>query len=63
MGCFPDPVGKEPFLDIRCRECGHKVRWSNAKAVRLLGYHTGPVHAAMMLKCSKCDVKGKVEFR
>lgn len=62
MGCFPDQLGKEPFLHIRCQGCGHTAKWSNKKAVRLLGYSTGPVHARMMLKCSKCDLAGRVDF-
>lgn len=57
MGCFPDPLHKEPFLDIRCLACGHKVRWEIDKAVRLLGYSTGPVFAAAKLKCSACGEK------
>jgi hypothetical protein len=62
MPCFPEQVGKQPYLRIRCRACGRTVTWSNRKAVRLLGYGTGPAHASDMLKCSKCDVAGKVEF-
>ncbi len=62
MGCFPDQLGKEPFLAIRCKGCGHSVKWSSKKAVRLLGYSTGPVHAAAALKCSKCNVVGHVAF-
>lgn len=62
MACFPEEIGKQGDLAIRCKACGHSVRWSSKKAVRLLGYSTGPVHAAGMLKCSKCDAIGHVEF-
>lgn len=62
MACFPEQIGKQDTLAIRCKACGHSVRWSNKKAVRLLAYETGPVLAARMLKCSKCDAVGQVEF-
>jgi hypothetical protein len=62
MSCFPQEVGKQGGLTIRCKACGHIVRWSDKKATRLLGYSTGPVQASKMLKCSKCEIVGQVDF-
>ena len=63
MGCFPEQLGRQGDLTIRCKACGHKVRWSSRKAVRLLGYSTGPMQVRDMLKCSKCEAVGQVDFQ
>jgi hypothetical protein len=62
MGCFPEQIGNQLRLRIRCKACGHAVTWSTRKAIRLLGYSTGPVQAAETLRCSKCDAIGQVAF-
>lgn len=62
MACFPEQIGKQQQLRIRCQACGHAVTWSQRKAVRLLGYGTGPAQAADMLKCSKCGTVGRIAF-
>lgn len=49
-------------LRITCYACGHEVTWTVDEAIRRLGGWRQPYDARVVLKCTECGVKGRVNF-
>lgn len=56
-------IGKlEGPLTIECYVCQHTVIWTKDQAVEWLGGWRQPYDARVVLRCTKCGVKGSVNF-